>query len=156
MKICALVDLMGTMGPNGWMTEEDEYTEIKNQICDLLGLNPDSITYLTDVQPHELAGTSVDMYVIDYGGLMPGAESLVQSIFRELINQIEDKPNTLFVIWSSISFKWYSEIIEDENPELSKAPNVVIAVTDEGWDKMLAWFDIVPPIKQATKEPEIL
>jgi hypothetical protein len=149
MKICALVDPFGT----SQQEPEDEYAEIKNDFCEILGLDPNKVTFLTDVMPHKLQGTSVDAYVIDYGGMMPGSEDLVRSIFREVINQIEDKPNTLFIIWSKFSFDWYQELIKEESPELI-APNVVFAGDDGAWDKISEWFDIKPPVKHAVKEDE--
>jgi hypothetical protein len=137
MKICALVDPM----TSSLQTQEEEYAEIKEWFCNELRLDPNEITFLTDVMPHKLQGMSPDVYVIDYGGMMPGADDLVRHIFRDVIEQIDNKPNTLFVIWSQLSFSWYKELIEQESPELI-APNVVFAMADDGWDRIRKWFDV--------------
>lgn len=135
MKICALVDPMGT----SFQEPKEEYEEIKQRFCEELCLEPNEVTLVPDVMPHTLSGISTDAYVIDYGGMLSGVDDLVRSIFREFIKQVEDKPNTLFIIWSTFSFRWYKELIEDENPDL-KAPNVAFALDDEGWEKIKRWF----------------
>jgi hypothetical protein len=135
MKICALVDVMGT----SIQTQDEEYAEIKERFCAELQLDPGEVTFLTNVMPHNLQNMSTDVYVLDYGGMMPGSEDTTRYIFRETINQIENKPNTLFVIWSSFSFNWYQELIERESPELV-APNVVFAMADNAWNRILKWF----------------
>jgi hypothetical protein len=90
MKICALVDAMATYS----QSQEEEYAEIKERFCEELELDPKTVTFLTDVMPHTLRGISTDVYVLDYGGMLPGSEDMTRHIFRETINQIEAKPNT--------------------------------------------------------------
>jgi hypothetical protein len=136
IKICALVDPMATR-----MQDQDaEYADIKETFCDRLELSQDEVVLVTDVHPHKLRGMFTDVYVIDYGGMMPGCDDLVAGIFRSLIEQVEEKPNTLFIIWSTFSSRWYQDIVEEENPELLVAPNVVFAMSDDGWDKIEKWF----------------
>ena len=137
MKICALVDVTAS----SFQSQEEEYAEIKERFCEELRLDSNKITFLMDVMPHKLQGMSTDVYVIDYGGMWPGSEDMTRHIFREFINQVDNKPNTLFVVWSTFSFQWYQELIEEESPELI-APNVVFALANDGWDRIRNWFDI--------------
>jgi hypothetical protein len=122
---------------------EEEYAEIKKIFCQELGLNPEEITFVPEVMPHKLQGMSTDIYVIDYGGMLPGSDDLIRSIFRDVIRLIEDRPNTLFVIWSQFSMNWYRELVKEESPELV-APNVIfmphVDLEDE-WERIRRWFE---------------
>ncbi len=115
IKVCMLVDFMAIP------TEDDEYTEIECLIKDILECE---ISFERGVYPHELSNKKVDIYVIDYGGVLPGCESMIASHFRELVNQVENKQNTLFIIWTTMTLNWYMEIIKKDNPELQH-PNVI-------------------------------
>jgi hypothetical protein len=81
MKVCAFVDWMGTTR----QTPEEEYAEIKQRLCDLLEVSPERMLFKTDVFPYQLENESLDMYVIDFGGVMPGCEDTIVSHFRSLI-----------------------------------------------------------------------
>ncbi|MCE5335228.1 MAG: hypothetical protein LLG06_11655 [Desulfobacteraceae bacterium] len=152
MKVCALVDFVGTSE----QTPEEEYAEIKRRLCELLDISPANMTYKTEVFPHQLNNESLDLYVIDFGGVLPGCEDTIVSQFGELLNQIENKPSTLFVIWSRFTAWFYEEAIRKYHPDIS-APNVSIWTdrdTPEGYTmqelEIIRWFrgaDYVPPGK---------
>ncbi len=112
MIICALVDHMGCLD----MTPEDEYKQIKTWMERILETK--DFVFKTDVHPWDIKNLPVDVYIIDYGGIMPGCDSMIEGIYRSLIEQIEDKPNTLFVLWSQFTARWYEEMMEGVTPEL--------------------------------------
>lgn len=144
MKICALVDPIGLFDK----TPEEEYKEIEKIFKEELNLK--ELSFQTGVMPHQLKGMSPDIYVIDYGGMSWGADDRVASIFREVVNQVEDKPNVLFVIWSRFSFEWYKTIVEEESKELA-APNVIYvphSIDGEEWDKMRRWLGLEKACKE--------
>lgn len=124
MKICSLVDPMGTFD----ITPEDEYRQIKERLQDIF---PEKFFYSTDVFPHQLENQKVDIYIIDFGGMLPGCEDMIRSNFRELVKQIDEKQSTLFIIWSAMTVKWYEQVIYDIEPNL-KQPNVIC----RGWDEI--------------------
>ncbi len=127
IKVCALVDVMAS----SLETPEEEYISIQAEIQGVLGRE---VSFESDVMPHDLIGKKVDVYVIDYGGMMPGCDSLINSIFQEVIKQVADKPNTLFIIWTIMSEGWYVDLIKDESPELKDAPNVLFRRLGSGND----------------------
>ncbi len=79
MKVCALVDFMGT----SLESPEEEYAQIKKEIekCTKRKIT----IYKTDIFPHQLQNENTDIYVMDYGGLLPGCEDTILSNFRELV-----------------------------------------------------------------------
>ncbi len=143
MIICALVDHMGCLD----MTPEDEYEQIKTWMERILETK--DFVFKTDVQPWDLKNQLVDVYIIDYGGVMPGCDGMIEGIYRELIKQIEEKPNTLFVLWSQFTCRWYEEMMEDVTPEL-KGFNVtkrmdwqtLSSISQENFEKKLrGWVE---------------
>lgn len=138
MKICALVDEMGT----GLSTPEEEYEEIKADLCGWLELDPEKVTFRPRVYPHQLGNESVDIYVMDFGGMLPGCEDGIISHFRSLLEQIKGKPNTLFIIWSRFTQRWYEEVVAEYAPEF-KVPNVAIySDIDILIPLILRWFGL--------------
>jgi len=135
MKIGMLVDFMG----GGGRTPEEEYAEIEEMFS--LALNHPT-TFVRNVQPHQLSNESFDVYVFDYGGLAPGSGSLFGDMMHELHRQIEDHPNTLFVIWSSFTGMMYEALLRQETKLIENQHNLVIAngLTDELEDKIKAFL----------------
>jgi len=120
MKIAMLVDFMGS----GEKTAEDEYDEIEEKFSDVLGKEN---TFIRQVRPDELSNNPVDVYVFDFGGLLPGVSSLINSYHRELAKQVEDHPNTLFVIWSSFTGNEYNQFLCEEAQErVGKQHNLIV------------------------------
>ena len=134
MKVYALVDWMGA----GGLTADEEYVEIENEIKEIVGR---PFVYKTEVYPYKLENDPVDIYIIDFGGVLPGAESMVVDVYRQVLKQIEDKPNTLFVLWSTFTQRWYANIIETDFPELTSPPNVICRQDDSAWDTIRMWAD---------------
>lgn len=127
MKIYVYVDWMGGM----FETPEEEYEQIKIQLE--LALETDKFIYKTEIPPWKLENEKVDVYIIDFGGLLPGSEDSIRSIYRELIKQIEEKPNTLFILWSHFTCEWYADVMEEVAPDL-KGFNVIKRPPSKGED----------------------
>jgi hypothetical protein len=121
MRIGMCLDFMGC----GEMTQDDEYTEIEKQFCKILGKK---CSFVRDMYPHLLSNDMVDIYVFDFGGMMPGCQDTIDSHVRELIKQIEDHPNTLFVIWSDFTGRMFLELLENESKKyLGAHHNIIIS-----------------------------
>lgn len=100
MRIAMFVDWVGAI-----RTEDEEYLEIRQFVEAAIGTDH---KFETKVAPHKLLNH--DVYVIDFGGLSAmGSRDSYSVLVHELIRQVEDRPNTLFVIWSNFTFKAYRE-----------------------------------------------
>jgi hypothetical protein len=64
--------------------------------------------------------------IIDYGGIALGTYNTMMSTLRELIKPIQEKPNTLFIIWTETTMTHYLDIIEEDAEELLEIPNVLL------------------------------
>ncbi len=156
MKVCAFVDFAGTTNFKGeFVSPDDEYKEIEATIR--RWLPEKNITFKTEVQPHELENMPCDLYVFDWGGASIG-NSMLEHFTEDLITQAQEKPNTLFVIWSAFCGPTYLGMVGNYNiPNLVKIdaerelylyrnevqPNVLI--TDIGADferRFKEWFGL--------------
>jgi len=110
-KVYMMVDFMGDA--------EVEYKEI----TDFFGkaFPKESCDFHRGKLPHDLSNDLCDFYVFDFGGLMPGCTDMVSSQFNELVRQVADHPNTVFIMWSSFTRLSYEEamqeIFEHEEPQ---------------------------------------
>jgi len=77
---------------------------------------------------------------MDFGGVGPGCEDSIISLFGSLIEQIQEKPNCLFVIYSTFTQRWYENAIQKYAPEL-EAPNVVYWSAENCFDRLKQWVD---------------
>lgn len=91
---------------------------------------------------------NTDLCVVDFGGLCGGYNQVGALMCRDLVKTIEDRPSTLFMIWSSHSSYYFKEtILEALSDELGrsvydddfKCPNNVQMYPERmsGWD--VAW-----------------
>jgi len=134
------VDFMGTDG----MEMEGEMDYIQTMFKDYF---PDiEFLFKRNMTPDNLKQTPVDLYVFDWGGVMPGCDALTEDIYNALVEQIGEKPNTLFVIWSSFSKMYYEDELERvfPNEEDKKFHNVVmrggVDESDEFWEAIKLWI----------------
>ena len=123
MKIGLLAD---------WMDAERDYPFMEEQMRNIFP----TARFKRDLWPHQIPGECLDLYVIDFGGTLPGCEDTVMSHMRELVRQIEENPSVTFLIWTEMTVSWYTEAIAEENPEL-KAPNVIICDWNGEWSEKL-------------------
>ena len=123
LYVSALVDPMAS----GVQTQEEEYADIKKWLELVTGR---AVVLKTDVQPWRLE--RCDLYVFDYGGMMPGCESIVDDLFRQFMYaKVAEMPSTIFVVWSSYSGMMYKELVRAERPELADAANVVVGADND-------------------------
>lgn len=117
------VDFMGSGDME--MKDEMEYIEMefKDQFPDIKFL------FKREMHPRDLKQTPIDLYVFDWGGVMPGCDRLTEIIYNELVEQIGEKPNTLFVIWSAFSKRFYEDELAHTfpNEKDKKFHNVVFS-----------------------------
>lgn len=134
ISVHALVDPMGA----GDMTQDDEYADIQKQIS--LALNNSNVKLKGNVFPYDIG--RCDMYVFDYGGMLPGCDDMIDSLFRELLKAIVDRGDTLFVIYSTFTGEMYKNFMRAERPELDGVGNVLFWTGTEADDKKLKeWFE---------------
>jgi hypothetical protein len=127
------VDLMGC----GDMSQEDEYLEIEKTFTSLF---PNKFVFKQNIFPHALKNDVCDIYVFDFGGIGMGCQDIADSHFRELITQIEDHQNILFVIWSGFTYERYMDFVREESKELSAFHNVTYIDRNELWVKKVVSF----------------
>jgi len=82
----------------------------------------------------------VDIYIMDLGGLGPGCEDSIMSLYRSLIDQVKNKPSCLFVIYSQFTQSWYEDAMRTYAPEL-KASNVIYWAADNCIEMLRKWAD---------------
>jgi len=80
-----------------------EYAEIRG--CFRKWLPKHKILFCKDKRPHELANARPDIYVFDIGGLcyVDYSGNQRHNFCHEVVRQVEDHPNTLFVPWTSMT-----------------------------------------------------
>jgi len=134
------VDFMGTLGMG--MKEEMDYiqTMFEEYFPNIKFL------FKRELHPEHLKQTPVDLYVFDWGGVLPGCDRLTETIYNSLVEQIGEKPNTLFVIWSHNSEYYYKEEIAQAFPkeEDKKFHNVLfrggVGDSTKFWDAVKLWI----------------
>lgn len=126
VKVCMMVDWMAVP------CEDAEYEDIEREMQLHTEIPANKFSFERRVHPHQLTNKRLDLYIIDFGGVMPGSEDTIVSHFRELVRQVEEKPNTLFIIWTRMTKGWYIEALQKENPEL-EAVNVIFRDEHAGW-----------------------
>jgi hypothetical protein len=135
LHIVMLVDFMATM----FGATEEEYEDIRGYMNELF---PDcALTFEEEVHVQDLRDRPEgdwDIYVFDWGGLLPGAEDLTRSIYKTLLYLTRSRGSKLFILWSAFTDQYYKEAIEDEFPEFI-APNVVCR-QDERYEKRCRLF----------------
>jgi len=120
------LDPMGTMG----MTVDEEVDYIKMM---LKGWFPNTKLEYKDGMVHPSEASTVDIYIIDFGGLLPGCPGLIEPTYRELLKSIQECPNVLFIIWTVMTALYYKDEIEYRFGEEKEFGNVIFK--DRGYDK---------------------
>lgn len=129
------VDFMATM--DSTPAEEMDYIETLFRE-DIEGFN---FEFKRDLPPHELSNQPLDVYVFDFGGLLPGCDAMISSQYEELLKQIEDHSNTIFLIWGALSPVYYKDELEHRFGEEKDFVNVVFQDTGSEWrDKIAKWL----------------
>jgi len=138
LKVIACVDFMG----GGGLSPGDEIAEILKELkeeiypdCEIEHVQGEMESKMeTGIFPDELNRYEFNIYVFDFGGLMPGADEMIQSQYRGLVRKVYGNEDKLFILWSRYTEEWYEQTLTDSDilkeigkenmPELI-SPNVV-------------------------------
>lgn len=95
------------------------------------------------VRPDQLKNILLDVYVVDIGGLCAIYNNpKIDYYIHKIIESVDNKPGTLFILWSSFTCKWYKDAVENEFPELRENNNVIIRYP-EAFGNEIEWKDEV-------------
>ncbi len=72
------------------------------------------LNFKRNIYPHQLKNDTCNIYLFDFGGLLPGCEDTIKSHFKSFIEQADDHPNTIFLLYSRFTERWYKEVMEFE------------------------------------------
>lgn len=122
------VDFMGSGLLTGQeIAPEEELKNIQRLFQEFLGEQYD-FRFITSFQSLlEITSRSLDVFVVDYGGLLPGASGLISSNMREVNKYVEEHPSCILVLWSWITMRYYVE--ENEVAVIGDkidSPNILI------------------------------
>jgi hypothetical protein len=130
----------------GWsgQTPEEERDEIIEmlRITTLEGAEVKLVAYSNSV--HGVTDTPMDLFVLDYGGMLPGADDMVRHQIRNAIKWAEDHPGKLLYLYTDFTRRWYQWEF-DEN--FSGLDNIVYRFAhdhlgDEVEAKIRLWFGL--------------
>ena len=112
------------------VTPDEEYSAIESGLRRAV---KNDLDFRVRLDPYALSGLCPDIYVFDYGGASLFDADSAGWVMRELLRQIDDHPNTLFIIWSSYTWREYAGLLREE---LRTVPYNVICRT--GYDMLSA------------------
>jgi hypothetical protein len=103
---------------DGWGSSQaepdEEMQQIEDQIKELLPEGT-ALTVKKELPPYKLIeGEKCDIFVMDYGGATMGATDMVWSFLDDFIKAAQERPNTLFILWSSIMVTMFVNTIQQE------------------------------------------
>lgn len=130
IKTAIIVDFMGS----GGMTREEEIAEHVRYFSSMLEcqLNVHTPNLALEIEP----GT--ELVIFDFGGMMPGADSLVTSNARALFKWAQDNPSGLVVV---ISWFTWMRYLENEMEDLGlKLVNVTHSNLDNFDELVPEWW----------------
>ncbi len=152
LQVKMLVDFMAS----GFGTVDDEYDEIEKGLGELF---PEAeLQFERQVYMHKLKEKEYDIFVFDWGGLLPGCEDLTHSIYRSLLAETRKyEKDRLYILWSSFTERFFKDAANEEFPEFI-SPNVVYS-QDENYDKRCRLFFGLPektPVDNSGKYPALI
>lgn len=124
MKILYFADPIGT--GNETFEQESKYVKkyLKEHIFEKIKF--DFISTIDSMLPNT---AQYDILIFDFGGIGLGCMGLVSSLSRMILNLIENRPNTLFIAWTTFT----NEYLKDEcNKELGVYPNLICRDMNNG------------------------
>jgi hypothetical protein len=117
MKILYFGDPIGCGGDSF----EDEALCVKRTLKGLVFENK-KFEFKATIGSMDLVEKQYDILIFDFGGMGIGCSGMVSSLSREILKLIEDRPNTLFVAWTSFT----NDYLKDECvKELGDYPNLI-------------------------------
>jgi hypothetical protein len=108
LNVLMLVDFMASsMG-----STDEEYADIRGEITEML---PDcELSFQADFHIHKfekIPESAWDIFVMDWGGLLPGCGDLTTSLYEELVDLTYKFPNKLFILWSEFTKRYYLDAV---------------------------------------------
>lgn len=137
------VDFMGA----GDETPEDEIKYIKDQVKDWLG-DKYNFMFVSSLNLCELISKNLDLFIVDYGGVLPGAGELVGSMMRGINDYAVEHPSCLLVLWTTFTTNEYKNEMgyTEENVIGNSIEGFNILIKDEIHIKEL-WKEIKERLK---------
>lgn len=122
MQVWLYVDQFATIDSSS----EEEYAELEELFRQTFPGH--ALTFTRDMLPHMLANACPDVYLFDIGGLCYTDYSggVRINFCKDVIAQVKDHPNTLFIPWSSMTMSYTRDAAEELLPELMKEPNFYV------------------------------
>lgn len=145
LKVYALFDFMGSSDK----TTEEEAADAIEQLA-VEGIEAELVgctSYITDDMNH-----SVDMLLVDFGGVMPGAQDTIDSNLREVRKWAEEHPGKLVVIWTQFTAEMYYNAVDSEFGDIDNVIYLFASMhhddfyestfdrMDTMYDKIRAWY----------------
>lgn len=133
IKTLIITDYMGWSGA----TPEEEAEQIANNFIGSYGIT-------LDYQHHTFVPSSIDsgvkLIIMDYGGVLPGADDMVVAQIRHLCEWAELHPSKLLLIYTAFTSRFYHFDLEDRFGEL---PNILHwePVDENGYRVSMHWED---------------
>ena len=118
MKILYFCDPMGTFTGD---TADQEAKYCKKWLKDFIFKNK-KFTFQQTYNSCAIIDELYDILIFDFGGIGIGSTDLAYSLSREILKLIEDRPNTLFVAWTSFTNEYLKDACEKE---LGEYPNLI-------------------------------
>ena len=105
----------------GGDTFDDEALCVKRTLKGLV-FDKQKFNFVSTVNSMDLIEKKYDILIFDFGGIGLGCSGLVSSLSREILKLIEDRPDTLFVAWTTFT----NDYLKDEcQKELGEYPNLI-------------------------------
>jgi hypothetical protein len=123
MKILYFCDPIGTFTGD---TADQEVKYCKKWLKNFIFENK-KFQFKSTFDSMAIINEQYDILIFDFGGLGIGCSGLVDSLSREILKLIEDRPNTLFVAWTSFTNEYLKDACEKE---LGDFPNLVCRDTN--------------------------
>ena len=119
----------------------EEEAESCREILEELVFENKKFQFESTMNPMDLENKKYDILLFDFGGMGMGASGMVASLSRQILKLIEDRPNTLFVAWSSFTTRFLEDECEDE---LGKHVNLIHrdVDTEQTIKKINKWISI--------------
>lgn len=123
---------------------KEEFNDIKGLFKKFLGKRFTFI-FKTSMNILELLNSPLDIFVVDYGGLLPGATDMIYSLMREINKYVKEHPSCLLVLWTPFTADYYNEVAEEAilGNKVDSVDNVIEMEisTEKTWEKISKWAE---------------
>lgn len=123
MKILYFGDPIASIGQT--FAEEAKY--VKRYLKEFV-FGTKKFKFVSTIDSLQPRNSIYDILIFDFGGIGLGASDTALSFSRYFLKLIEERPNTLFVAWTSFTTMYLKEECEKE---LGKYPNLICRDTNQ-------------------------